>query len=67
MVNSLKIKARLVELGKTQDSVAREMNMAQATFSLKINNKRAFTVSEAKQLIEVLEIADTDICSFLFV
>lgn len=67
MVNSLKIKARIVELGKTQDSVAREMNMAQATFSLKINNKRALTVSEAKKLIKVLEIEDVDICSFLFV
>jgi DNA-binding XRE family transcriptional regulator len=66
MINTNKIKGRIVELGMTQDTVAKAMEMAQSTFCLKIGNKRPMNISECKTLMEILCIPESDIVSYFF-
>ena len=56
MVNSLKVKARIMELGLNQDDVAKELGIDYSTFNLKINNNRRFYVDEVAKLCELLHI-----------
>ena len=56
MVNSLKVKARIMELGLNQDDVAKELGIDYSTFNLKINNNRRFYVDEVAKLCEILDI-----------
>ncbi|MTP85145.1 helix-turn-helix domain-containing protein, partial [Turicibacter sanguinis] len=56
MVNSAKIKGRLIELGLTQKEVSRKLGLAQPTFNQKLNNIRVFDLEEAEKLQEILNI-----------
>ncbi len=66
MLNSNKIRGRIVELGLSQDAVAKELGIAQATFSLKISGKRRMSVEECHKLKQVLKIEDCDVCDYFF-
>lgn len=66
MVNTNKIKARIVELGITQKVLADAIGVATTTISQKINNRRAMDVSEAFKIAEVLKIQDTDFREYFF-
>ena len=57
MINANKIRARIVELGMTQKTVAEKIGMSEKTFSIKMNNGK-FGLDEAEKLIEVLDIAE---------
>ena len=56
MVNSLKVKARIMELGLNQEDVAKKLGIDSSTFNLKINNNRRFYVDEVAKLCEILDI-----------
>ena len=56
MINTRKIKARMVMLGLTQPDVAKEMGMNVATFNAKLNNGRRIYVDEYLKLCEVLQL-----------
>ena len=55
MINSNKIRARIVELGMNQQTVAEKIGMSAKTFSIKLNNGK-FGLDEAEKLIDVLQI-----------
>lgn len=57
MVNTRKVKARMVELGLTQGDVAKILSIDYATLNLKLNNKRRFYVDELNTLSQVLHIS----------
>jgi transcriptional regulator with XRE-family HTH domain len=56
VVNTLKVKARIMELGLNQDDVAKELGIDYSTLNLKINNNRRFYVDEVAKLCELLDI-----------
>lgn len=66
MVNTLKIKAKLVEKDMTQSDLARVLGVAQPTLSQKINNRRPITLDEAEKMCEVLGIEPNEFASFFF-
>lgn len=67
MLNTRKIKARLVELGLTQKDVACALDIAQATVSQKINGVRPLYLDEAEKLISLLKIESTALRDYFFV
>lgn len=67
MVNSNKIKGRLVELGLTQKDVSVALNIAQATANQKINNVRPMDLEEAECLSKLLKIGPENFCEYFFV
>ena len=56
MVNTLKLKARMVELGLNQKDVAKALSIAPLTVSQKINNVRPMYLKEADLLAELLKL-----------
>lgn len=66
MVNSNKIKGRMRELRITQADVAKELNIAQSTANLKINNLRAFDLEEADKLSNFLNINNAEFADYFF-
>lgn len=67
MVNTNKIKARIVELGLTQKDVSRVLKIAQPTMSLKINNIRPMRLDEAECLEKLLQLKDCEFKEYFFV
>ena len=66
MVNTNKIKARIVEKGKTIAKIAGDMNLTPYTLGKKIRNQSAMTLKEADELQQILEIPDDDFCLYFF-
>lgn len=56
MLNTRKIKGRLVEFGLTQKDVANALGLAQATVSQKLNGVRPLYLEEAETLAGLLKI-----------
>lgn len=66
MVNTLKIKARIVELGMNQKDVAKALNISQSTMSQKINNIRPMYLKEADIIADLLEISTIQFGEYFF-
>ena len=66
MVNTDKIKGRMRELRLTQNIVAKRLGISQAAANQKINNTRCFTLEEAEQLSDLLELTDEDFKVYFF-
>lgn len=66
MINSNKLKGRIVEMGLSQSLVANHLNISQPTLSQKINNLREMDLSEAEKLAELLHIPDSEYGSYFF-
>jgi transcriptional regulator with XRE-family HTH domain len=66
MVNTNKIRARLVELGLTQEDLAKAIGIAPCTVNQKLNNIRPMKLREANIIAEVLEIEDADFRAYFF-
>lgn len=66
MVNTQKIKARIVEVRSNQNECADAIHVAQSTFSQKINNARPMTLDEAEALADFLKIPDPEFCAYFF-
>lgn len=58
--NTSKLKARIIEMGLTQEQIAKILNISYQTLSYKINNKTDFKASEIQTLCEILNITDKD-------
>ena len=56
MVNTKKLKAKIVEAGYTQYDVAKKLGLSENTFSAKINGKKRFYIGEAANLCDILHI-----------
>ena len=54
MTNILLLKAKLMELGLTQDQLAEMIGISKASLSYKINNRRDFTISETLKIQKAL-------------
>ncbi|WP_035293824.1 helix-turn-helix transcriptional regulator [Clostridium sp. KNHs214] len=66
MVNTLKLKARIMELGLTQKDIAEKLNLAAPTVSQKINNIRAMSLEEAFTLSKILKIDISEFDKYFF-
>ena len=58
MINTLKLKAAIVEAGLTQQVLAQKLNMSPNTLSSKIIGKSNFDIVEATQICSILGIDD---------
>ncbi len=66
MINTNRIKARIVELGLTQHSMAKKMGLRQSTLSLKINGKRPLYLDEAQQIAAILDLNIDEFKNYFF-
>lgn len=66
MINTLKIKGRMVELGITQKDLAKELGIATPTVSQKINNARSMKLEEAEKISVLLKINETQFSRYFF-
>ena len=64
MINTNKLKGRLVEKGYTQADAAKYLKIAQPTLNQKINNIRPMDLDEAERLSELLDITDVEFPAF---
>ena len=60
MINTRKVKARMLILGLTQPIVAELMGMNVATLNAKINNNRRIYLDEYFKLCRILKLETTD-------
>lgn len=58
MVDTVKLKARMVEKGYTQRSLAAKMKRNKNTLNAKLNGKANFDTEEVSMMCEILEISD---------
>lgn len=66
MINADKIRGRMREMRLSQDNVAKQMNLAQSTFSQKINGIRGMSLDEANELSQILKIPDEEFRVYFF-
>ena len=66
MVNSKKLKGRIVELGLTQKDLAKALGVATPTVSQKLNNVRSMSVDEAFIIADLLKIPDEQFRKYFF-
>ena len=66
MINSNKVKGRLVELGLTQKDVQSVWKCALPTVSQKINSVRPINLEEADLLADLLKLNEEEYYEFFF-
>lgn len=66
MVNTLKLKARMTELGLNQKDIAKALNIAPSTVSQKLNNIRPMYLKEADLLADLLKINTMQLGEYFF-
>lgn len=66
MINTGKLKGRMVEMGITQKCLAIELKLATPTVSQKLNGVRPLNLDEAKRISDILEIPSRDFTSYFF-
>ena len=66
MLNSRKLKARMVELGLTQKDVAEALSVNRSTASLKLNGRRPLYIEDAEKLCDLLRIPASEISAYFF-
>lgn len=66
MVNTNKIKGRIVELGMSNKVVAVTLGIALSTVSQKINNVRPMSLEEAEKLANLLNISANEFTRYFF-
>lgn len=67
MVNTKLLKARMKEVGISQEKVAAELSLARPTVSQKLRNVRPMFLDEAEKLSNILGIAPSDFGTYFFV
>lgn len=66
MINTGKIKGKMVEMQITQRDVADKLEIAQSTLNLKINNRRPMNLNEAEKICELLNISANEVGEYFF-
>lgn len=67
MINTLKIKGRIAELGLKQGDIASKLGLSPATVSQKINGLRPMSLDEAEKIADILRIPDHQFKEFFLV
>lgn len=66
MINTNKVKGRMVELGLIQKDIAEALNLALPTVSQKLNNVRPMDLKEAFIIADILKIPDEEFKEYFF-
>lgn len=66
MLNTLKLKARVVESGISVNEIAEEIGVNPATIYRKINGKSQFTADEMLKIKKILHIDTVSFCNIFF-
>lgn len=66
MLNVVKIRERMAELGVTQKDVAQILGLAAPTVSQKLNRVRPMDLDEAEKLAVLLKIEDSQFGKYFF-
>lgn len=61
-----KLKGKIKERGLTQEDVAKHINIAPSTFSIKINGIAFFNQEEIQQIADLLKIPDNRYKEYFF-
>lgn len=59
-MNSLKLKARIMEHGYTQRTLANELGMNKNTLNSRVNGETKFRVDEVERICELLHITTAE-------
>lgn len=60
MVNTDKLKGVIVERGKTQEGVARDIGMDRSTFYRRMKDGQSFTIGEIERLVHALKLTNQE-------
>ena len=60
MLDTLKLKGKIVEAGMTQGELAEKIGISQNTLSRKIAGRRDFTIGEIDRICDVLHITENE-------
>ena len=66
MVNTKKLRGRIVEKGLNYEKMAELLNTSSCTFGKKMRNVSSFTVNEAELMIMTLDIPVSEIVDYFF-
>lgn len=66
MINSNKLKGRIVEKGLTQADLAKALNLSTPTINQKLNNVRSMNLHEAFRIADLLNIPDSQFREYFF-
>ena len=61
-----KLRGKIRERGFTQEGLAKELNVAPATLSLKLNNSSEFPQSEIRDMCKILKISGKELSDYFF-
>jgi transcriptional regulator with XRE-family HTH domain len=64
--NYAKLIGRIKEYGFTHENLANKIGIAPSTFSVKLNNKYAFTIAEIDAICKALDISKDEIGLYFF-
>ena len=67
MINTGKIKGKMVEMQITQRDVADKLEIAQSTLNLKINNRRPMNLNEAEKICELFDLKNLNMSLILWI
>lgn len=65
MLNAQKLKGKMVEKGKSVESVSAEMGINPATFYRKLKNN-SFEIGEAEKLVDILSLTSEEAIAIFF-
>lgn len=66
MVNTRKLRGKIIEKGFTYAAISDLLGMSSCTFGKKIRNLAEMSISEAEQIINILNIPPTDALEYFF-
>lgn len=66
MVNTNKLKGKIVEKGKTQSEVAEAIGISKATYYRKMKEGGNFSIEEVNKMTEVIPLSDSEAISIFF-
>lgn len=66
MVDVNKLKGVIVERGKNQQEVARQIGIDRSTFYRKMKNGGDFSIEEARKIAEAIPLTDVEAISIFF-
>lgn len=66
MLDTKKLKAKIVEEGLTQKDLAKKIGVSENTLTRKINGKRDFYIGEIDKICEALHISDNSLKAQIF-
>ncbi len=66
MVNTRKLRGKIIEKGFTYAAISDMLGISSCTFGKKIRNVSEMTISEAEQIISILSIPPCDALDYFF-